>query len=378
MAGGGLLIKGREDQVRYQAYVQEAEGFLEDGDYEEALAQVEKARKIDKNRVDADELELLLLYREGRYEECVRQGFTLLGEKQYRLKDGKDRARLGNLYYIMGCALLEQELEEDAVSYLEEALEYEEENPDFYREYAIALARCGKADKAGKVLEKARKMDLDSDSIAFAAGEIAYAGKDYQEAEEKFLKVLAETKDAGLKERALLMLNRTYAQQGGEALDKAIAMLEEETGKKENRQNRRLLEALAADYLMRAEENGFQEDRIRALNQYVALYDSGDKSLRVMGNLGILYREAGKLSEAQQIGEQMLDQYPEDYQGHKLLAFLELDKQQQRENSRRNYQNFQICYENARKLYDKQNGYGDEEMDFLGQMDEDLRKGGWY
>ena len=60
------------------------------------------------------------------------------------------------------------------------------------------------------------------------------------------------------------------------------------------------------------------------------------------------------------------------------LAFLELDKQQQRENSRRNYQNFQICYENARKLYDKQNGYGDEEMDFLGQMDEDLRKGGWY
>ena len=55
-----------------------------------------------------------------------------------------------------------------------------------------------------------------------------------------------------------------------------------------------------------------------------------------------------------------------------------LDKQQQRENSRRNYQNFQICYENARKLYDKQKGYGDEEMDFLGQMDEDLRKGGWY
>ncbi|MCI9102056.1 MAG: protein kinase [Lachnospiraceae bacterium] len=378
MAGGGLLVKDWEDQIRYQAYVQEAESFLEDGDYEEALAQIEKAGKIDGNRVDADELKLLVLYREGRYEECIWQGFSLLGKKQYRLKDEKDRARLGNLYYIMGCALLEQEQEEDAVSCLEEALEYEEENPDFYREYAIALARCNKTDKAGKVLEKARKMDLDSDSIAFAAGEIAYAGKAYEEAEEKFLKVLKETTDPRLRERAVLMVNRTYVQQGKDSLDKAIAMLEEETGKKENWQNKRLLEALAADYLMRAEENGSQEDRIKALNQYVALYDSGDKSLRVMGNLGILYREAGKVSEAQQIGEQMLDQYPEDYQGHKLLAFLELDKQQQRENSRRNYQNFQICYENARKLYDKQKGYGDEEMDFLGQMDEDLRKGGWY
>ena len=50
--------------------MQEAESFLEDGDYEEALAQIEKAGKIDGNRVDADELKLLVLYREGRYEEC--------------------------------------------------------------------------------------------------------------------------------------------------------------------------------------------------------------------------------------------------------------------------------------------------------------------
>ena len=78
------------------------------------------------------------------------------------------------------------------------------------------------------------------------------------------------------------------------------------------------------------------------------------------------------------MAEQLLEQYPGDYRGHKLLAFLELDKQEKRPNNQRNYQNFQICYENARSLYEKLEIQEDGEMRLLEQIHQDLQRGGWY
>ncbi len=378
LTGAGVLVKGREGQIQYQAYVQEAEQLLEDGEAKKASELIEKAQKLVKNRVDADALELLLLYQKGEYDACVRQGLIMLGEKQYQIKGEADRKKLGSLYYIMGNAFLEQERNKEAADYLEKALEYQEENPDLFRDYAIALARCGRIGPAKQALEQASGLDLDSDSIAFASGEISYAQKDYLSAQKELSDMIERTQEKQLKERAILLLNQMYVQCGPEYLNTAIYMLEEETKKQENASNKKLLEALAGDYLLRGEQSRSVEDRIRALNQYIAIYNMGDKTLRVMGNIGILYRETGNIQEAQKMAELLLDQYPNDYQGHKLLAFLELDKQQKKENSQRNYENFRICYENARTLYEKQEQQQDEEMELLEQMYEDLLTGGWY
>lgn len=376
----GVLVHSREKAGWYQAYAQEAEQLLEKEDYEKASRLIQQAKKLNPGRVDADELELLLLWKKEEYEACVSRGQAMLGAGQYQLKTESDRERMGNLYYLLGDAYLELDQEKAAADYLEAALDYVEDNGQLYRDYAIALARCGRVEEAETVLKKAEKMDLDDGSIAFAAGEIRYARQDYAGAQERLSDGLKTIQDARLKERALLLLNRTYLQLGAEYLDQAVTALETELAQDQEKGEIRpaLYEALAKDYLLRAEARDSAEDQVQALNLYIRLYNSGQKTVQIMENIGILYRETGKMEAAKQMADQLLDQYPKDYRGHKLLAFLELDKQQGRPNNQRNYQNFQICYENARKLYEKLEAQEDGQMRLLEQIDQDLRRGGWY
>lgn len=380
LAAAGVLVHRRETAVWYQTCSQEAEQLLEEADYEEAFRLIEKARKLDPDRIDADELELLLLWKQEEYEACISRGREMLGAGQYQLKTESDRERMGDLYYLMGNAYLELEQEKAAADYLETALDYVEDNGQIYRDYAIALARSGRADEAETVLAKAERLGLDDGSIAFAAGEISYARQDYVSAQKELLDAKEQMEDERLKERTILLLNRMYLQCGAEYLDTAVAMLEGELEQDQEKGRIRpaIYEALAGDYLLRAEAKDSSEDSVRALNLYIRLYNSGQKTARIMENIGILYREAGKLEAAGQMADQLLSQFPKDYRGHKLLAFLELDKQQNRPNDQRNYQNFQICYQNARMLYEKLETQEDGQMRLLEQMDQDLRRGGWY
>lgn len=378
LLAGGFFVRDREQEASYRTYVQEAQLCLEEGEYGEAEDFLAKARKIDENRVDADELELLRLYRMGDYALCSETGIRMLSQRQYRLKSAQDRARMGNLYYLIGSGYLENGQEKEALPYMEEALRYVEDNALFYRDYAIALARSGKVKEAEGVLKEAAAAALDQDSMGFAQGEISFAKQDYFTAQSTLQDVIRNTGDIRLKERALLLLNRMYLKCGAEYLDTAITMLEQEKEGWNPAALLNLSEALAKDYLLRAREKADPGDTLRALNEYIELYNSGHKTMRIMENIGIIYRELGKGEQAEQMAQQMLAQYPGDYRGHKLLAFLELDRQQTLPNERRNYQNFQICYQNADKLYQKAEGASDPEMELLGQMYEDLRSGGWY
>lgn len=378
LIAGGFLVRNREQTILYQSIVREAEQLLEQGEYEEAEALIVRAGKIHENRVDADQLELLRLYQTGDYGGCVEKGLDMLSRKQYRLATVQDKAYMGNLYYLIGSAYLEEGLAGEAASYMEEALKYADDNSLFYRDYAIALARGGKVEQAEKVLDQARSHGLGQDSAGFAKGEISYAKQDYYSAQSILQDVISTTEDIRLKERAILLLNRMYLQCGPEYLDTAITMLEQEKAGWNSAEMLNLSEALAKDYLMRAKERNDSGDTIRALNEYISLYNGGYKTLRIMENIGIIYRELGRTEKAEEIANQMLIQYPADYRGHKLLAFLELDKQQALPNERRNYQNFQICYQNADKLYENTESRSDSEMELLEQMYQDLHGGGWY
>lgn len=378
LMAGGVFVSRREQAVTYQDYVSRASQLLEHFEYDEAAALAVLAQDIDESRVEADELELLILYRQGEYEICIQRGLNMLEQKHYILRDEKDQTRMGNLYYLIGSAYLEQGNNPEAVVYFKEAVKYVTENALFYRDYAIALARSQRIEEAETVLLQARQSKLDQDSINFVEGEICYAKKDYHSAQSMLSDVISQTMDVELKERAVLLLNRMYLQCGSQYLDTAIAMLEQELAGWNHGTALNLSEALAGDYLQRAEQNNDSNDRIQALNIYIMLYNSGYQTIRIMDNIGILYRDLGRCEEASQMAEQMLELYPQDYHGHKLLAFLELDKQQQLPNGRRNYKNFQICYQNAQKLYQHLDSQTDSEMQFLLKMYEELQKGGWY
>ncbi len=380
LMAGGVLVHRRETAVWYQTAIQDAEQRLEDAEYGKAEELIKKARSLEPDRVDADELELLLLWKTGEYETCISRGLAMLGARPYVLKTEADRERLGDMYYLMGNAYLELEQEEEAADYLETALDYVEDYRLIYRDYAIALARCGRIEDAKEILYEAGELGLDDGSIAFVSGEISYAGRDYLSAQNQLLDALEGMQDEKLRERTLLLLNRMYLQCGAGYLDTAAAMLEKELEQDGGKGLLRpaICEALAKDYLLRAKETGSAEDPVRALNLYIRLYNSGQKTARIMENIGILYREMGKTEAAGKIANELLAQYPKDYRGHKLLAFLELDKQQSRPNDQRNYQNFRICCQNAERLYESLEIQEDGEMQLLEQIDQDLRRGGWY
>ncbi|MDO5417938.1 MAG: protein kinase [Lachnospiraceae bacterium] len=386
MTAGGVLLTGREQVIAYRTCVQEAEQLLEDFQYDEAQEYIQKAQKIQENRVEADELELRRRYLTGDYEGCIQAGLSMLDKKQYHLEHENDRKRMGNLYYLIGSAFLESEESKEAVPYFEEAFEYEDENPRFFRDYAISLARCGRVEEAEEVLSQASKRKLDDDSIAFAEGEICYAKQDYLSAQKSLEEVIGRTKDEELRERAILLLNRMYIQCGTEYLDTAVAMLEKEMARAEEASgsgtsdfpiNPNFTEALAKDYLLRFAGGSHPDDQILALNQYIRLYNSGYRTMRIVENIGILYRETGKQEAARKMAEELLDRYPENYRGYKLLAFLELDKQQALPGESRNYKAFRDCYEKARERYEKEEEQSDEEMQFLDSTCTDLQRGGW-
>lgn len=375
-AGTGLLVLKREEQVRYQVCVQEAEKLLEEQEFEDAAKLLDRARRLDPGRVDADGLELLALYSQGEYDACIQRGLSMLGSGQYRLKNKEDRKRMGDLYYVIGRAFSEVGQEEDAVRYYEEAMEYDEENGMLFQDYAIALARCGQVKEAEKALREAGERDVDPDMAEFTEAEICYAKGEDEKAGNLLLALIEKTKDAALKERAALLLNQVCLQRNPDGLDMAIRMLEEVT-EEQGVEAQGLKEALAEDYLKRAERDDSGQDRKKALNQYIALYNQGNKTLQILGNMGVLYRDTGNLADAEKMAEEMVSRYPKDYRGYQLSAFLELEKQQNKPDQEKDYSRFLDFLEEARKLYRTQKNQNDREMELLEQLYRDLLTGGW-
>lgn len=75
----------------------------------------------------------------------------------------------------------------------------------------------------------------------------------------------------------------------------------------------------------------------------------------------------------------MKTKYGEDYNLYKRYAFLEVDKQEQKHNMDRDYEEFYNYYSKAIKLYKERskNGDTDSEMKLLETLYNQIQKGGW-
>ena len=113
--------------------------------------------------------------------------------------------------FICGNAFFDLENYEEAASSYQKAVQRNEANPDYYRDFAISLAKIGNLDRAQQVVDAARERGVDSLSIQLAEGEIALAAGDTDTARADFQQVFDETEDSVLIERTALSLNSIYA-----------------------------------------------------------------------------------------------------------------------------------------------------------------------
>lgn len=373
----GLYKMRIEKNNRYYNLVNQAQEVMNLYDYEEAEQLLTEAKQISETRVEAYEEEIYLLYLSGAYEKCISVGTIYINTAPFLLETAEDKELFGNIYYIVGNAYFETEDYSNARVFFEYALDYNQQNGLYYRDYAITLAKLGQIEKAEKQLEKGIELGIAQDSVYMAQGEIAHVKGQNEKAIEYFKQAIATSSDMQMIKRAVLFCAETYKAIGNQSVDEEIALLEQYLVQFEGNGSLVMTEELADAYVRKAQIDEIQANVCyqKALTLFHSLCEKGHVTYQIQENMAILYEYINSFDEAEALLQQMAENYPQRYEIYKRLAYLEADKQQMKENEDRDYHQMQVYYEQAKELYSSKEQ--DMEMDMLENMMQELKDGGW-
>lgn len=374
---GGLYQIRREKNSAYYGFLQQAAEAMNQYDYEDAEMLLEEAKEISQERIDAYEEEVHLLYVRGDYEECISRGENYINTMPFQTESGETNEQLGNLYYIVGNAYFETQDYANAAKFFADALEYYTENGLYYRDYALALAKMGQVENAKEQLELGITLGLGQDSIYMAQGEIAHVRGQYEMAAEYLEQTIETTDDLQMKKRAIFLCVDVYRTMGDAAVDDEIGLLERYAGQFEGNGNLTMTEYLAEAYTRKAKADETQAASCydKALTLFLSVYEQGYVTYQMQENIAILYENLMEFNKAEAMLLEMAESYPERYEVYKRLAYLEADKQQEKENIDRDYQQMLSYYEKAKAMYEGKEQ--DMEMEMLDVLMQNVRDGGW-
>lgn len=295
-----------------------------------------------------------------------------------------------DVYYILGNCCFELEQYENAIVYYRTAIDMNGHRPDFYRDYVISLVRVGDASRAEEMLAEAEAKGLSSIDLLLANGELKKAKEDYEGAEADLRQCIDETEDNYIRMRAYVICDMVYREQdtalrgtegnsaNPEYLMKSQNLLEE-ARTRVGLENRLLIyERLAQTYIDLQEltsDNRYGDAAVSVLQEVI---NQGWGTYLTYNNIAILYQKMGRLADAENTLKQMLELDAQNYIAYKRLAFLEVDKQNQRENADRKYDDFLQYYEKAKELSEnKIIKEQDVEMQLLDKLYQQIEEGGW-
>lgn len=392
--GAGILLlffgKERLETEKEEAYV-EAVAYLadavENGEEEQRIEEMyDAARQMKPERLEAYFQKALYYYEAREYETDIEYiENTILPSADFFEQEMMD-----DVYFILGNCYFELEKYEKAVTYYRTAVSRNDENPEYYRDYVISLVRMGEISAAEESLAEAETKEISSVDLLLMKGELKRASGDYMGAEQDLLQCIQETDNDYLKMRAYVICDMVYKEAGNasgqgadgekdtEYLLKSRNLLEE-ARTNVGMENRLLIyERLAQTYIDLQEltaDNSYGENAVSILQDVIA---QGWGSYLTYNNIAILYQKMGYLEAAEETLNRMLEMDAENYNTYKRLAFLELEKQNQKENAERKYEEFARYYEKTGELYENRNSAGDDvEMQLLNDFYRQLEEGGW-
>jgi len=363
----GYNVMGQEKEERFYAVIHEI-GTTKD--YRDAY---ELALSMYHDRIDPYYTMAVRLWNDGDLESCREYIEANLGNIA-KFQENPDAAvKYGDIYYILGNCYYQKHTEKDyltAREYFEIALQYSADNPYYYRDYAIALARTGSSDKAKRILERAMALNLASDSLNLIQGEINFADGVYDEALSFFEQVIFATTDDYLRYRAFHTMDEIYQIQGQP--EKSVALLSAALNRIPLNRVSEMTERLADAHVKGGSYN-------EAIRLFTELAEKGAPQFHLFHNLAILLHNAGEFDAASDALSKMEDLFPDDYRVAMRQTFLEIDKQMQLENTERDYYQAQQYYEKASVLYKMflKPGTSDPEMQQLSLVIDQLRAYGW-
>lgn len=279
----------------------------------------------------------------------------------------------GDIYYILGNCYYYGSGGNDyqrARECFETAVAFVKDNPAYYRDYAITLARTGEIGEAERALEKAQVLNLETDSLNLLRGEIAFAREEYEEAGSCLDEVISSTADDYIRYRAYHTADEIHKKLGNP--EQSVELLSGSLNRIPINCVPEMTERLADAYVQCG-------DYTQAIVLLEELTEKGMPQFHLMQNLAILYENTGDFDAAEALLEKMADLFPGDYRVPMRRAFLEADRQSNIENESRDYALTKEYYEQAAAMYQEtvKPGETDAQMQQLESIMEQLRANRW-
>ncbi|MGI6008161.1 MAG: protein kinase domain-containing protein [Ruminococcus sp.] len=338
------------------------------------------SRQITRENFQEEYQALEKMAQSDDYDVVVSTGVELLNNKKYAEVLADEQEEKGNILYIIANCYFEQEDYRQAIRFYREALSCNGDNPEYYRDYGIALARHGDVDEASAALESAIEQGLGQSQIYLVQAEIALAEKDYSAAVDDFRQAIEGTENQYDKSRAYLLCARAYRAMGDYAGE--IAILQEAEQQADSRYLPSILRALGAAstrYGAQAAENESRASYQEALRCYETLVALPSPSFNDEMNLAVVRQILGDYGGAKDQLLAMAELYPDDYRVYMKLALLECVIQGTLDESSRNYSQADTYYQRAEQYYEsvRNSGQSDAEMQDLENTIQELRNKGW-
>lgn len=320
-------------------------------------------------------------YADSDFQNVTSKGISVLNNKKYRLAMKEEPVKKADILYIIGNAYFEQDDYKNAGDFYEEAISFNEDNPEYYRDYAIALARDGNRLDAENVLDEAIQEGLDEDGIYLVKAEINLADSQPDEAVKNFKKTIELTNNGDIKTRAYLLCARAYRQQ--KDYEKECRILEECWEQEEDAsQESKVLRALGAAYTRCGEElSDDQKEQYlqKAASVYGKILEKENATFTDHMNLAVLYQATKDFDQCVAQLQIMQQLYPDDYRVYMRLALALCEIENQKSQEQRDYSQVKVNYDQAEQYYQKvrNTGNSDDNMQVLEDTMTQLYDKGW-
>lgn len=389
IVSGVLLMFLGKNKVRadadkeYDNKMEKLESYRESGDKGKLEETYLALLELNPERYEAYYQYAHYLYDNKRFEEGTKYIDDILGNKSALF----DNDSIAIMYELLGRCYFELNDYETAWNAYTNAIRYNPLESEYYIEAAIAFASGGETAKAREMLLQAEEMGVDNDRVLLTYGEIYAAEKDYDKAIECFDECIKNSTDSYVRMRAYIFSGDVYFERASSDdlnIEEQIELYKCQTQLLEKAKNDLpddyryiVLNEMGKGYIAitniaDVNERDYTDAVQSAISVYREIESFGYADFGIYSNLVVLYEKSGDIEAAEKELLSVKDKYEDYYGFYKRYAFIEVEIQNSKPVSERDYSNFIRYYKQAKNMYETESSQTDGEMIILEHMAKEL------
>ena len=363
----GAVNIPKEQTALYMDCVEKGNTALDDYDFTSAEKWYDTAIDFRKENVEAYIGKAQILYKCGDVDKCSEYLQSVAAELP-PFSDNPD------YNYLIGTIFFEKKDYESSVNYLSKSALADAENTTYTRDLAVAYARNGELEKAEELVNKLQSSNVSEDINTYVGAELHEAKHEYDDAISGYEQALDLTDSEEIKYKCFKSLSDLYLElrhsnpDNWDYIKAQIEVLERAQKELKNKNNLVLNEALAEAYFV-----GQRYDM--AVNEFTELLNMGYERDYIYRNIAIIYQNQNNFDNAQKWLNEMQQKYPDNYLCYVQQCYLNIEKENQKESSQRDYSMAAEYYEKAKALAPQ--GENDSSIIQLTAVMNDLKSKGW-